>query len=92
MSSIRISIFTLPDVVKNKNILINSKYQFQDGKMKVIQSDGLLIKPILEGYYGCKYEEEELSETNSAASASGGDLTASSTKGTPPADPPPAAK
>lgn len=83
MSGVRISIFTLPEVLskKNPNILINGKYQFEDGKLKVIQQDGILMKPILEGYYDCKYEEQELTAESQAAAATGGDLSKTSTQG-----------
>lgn len=74
-----IAIFTLPESAKNRNINLNDKYQFIDGKFKTSEQDGELIKNILCNYYSCKYELEVV-EAPTVEAGQGGDLTVESTK------------
>lgn len=76
----RIAVFTLPDVAKNKNIHLNDKYQFVDGQFRTTEQDAGLVEPILCGYYGCKMTWEEVKGAEATASGAGGDLSASGTK------------
>ena len=79
MAQIKLSVLKLTGDLKGKTIVINNRYQFVDGELRVNHSDGQLIKNILVNFYACEYTEELIGEADSDESEA--TLLASHTKG-----------
>lgn len=55
--------FTLPEVVKERTVVLNGRYGFKDGVMELNEAEGKLVERILVPFHGCTLEIVEVKDS-----------------------------